>query len=112
MKRLMKGFLVILFVMVATNAKAQLISYSQWERSPQLFREAYIVGAFDSLIAFANFGVGDHYFECIKQSKMTGVQMAENVRNFASSRPEYHAGGMEVILINYLIGVCGKPPVQ
>ena len=104
------------FLLSATNATAQLISYSQWESFPQSFREAYIIGAFDTLTTVTvdqkATDVANHYFECIKRSKMTGVQMAENVRVFGSAQPEYHAGSVQQVLLNYLISVCGNPSVQ
>jgi hypothetical protein len=103
-------------LMLATSATAQLISYSQWESSSQTFREAYIAGAFDTLTTVTvdqkSTDVANHYFECIKQSKMTGVQMAENVRVFGSTRSEYHAGSVQQVLLNYLISVCGRPSAQ
>ena len=77
-----------------------------------MFRTAYIEGAFDSLTRFVgakDANVAAQYAKCITAAKMTGNQLAENVRKFASTRPELQAGTVQAALVSYLNGVCGKP---
>ncbi len=78
---------------LGTNAEAEFVTFAQWVGAPNVFRTAYIEGAFDSLTrlvgAQKDANVATHYSEV---QKMTGNQLAENVRKFASRRPELHAG--------------------
>ena len=77
-------------------------------------RAAYIAGAVDSIITVVD-GDDDaktslHYSECLLGSKLTSAQVAENILRFAESRPDLHAGPVQVALLQYLIAVCGARP--
>jgi len=81
---------------------------------PSFPRAAYISGLYDALTSFAkddeDAKVGTHYRNCISRSKMTNVQLADNVRAFTSVRPKNQTAGVGGALIDYLIELCGKPP--
>ena len=92
---------------------AEFVTFAQWVGAPNVFRTPYIEGAFDSLTRFVvaqkDANVATHYAKCMSAGKMTGDQLAENVRKFASRRPELHAGTVQAALVSYLNSMCGKP---
>ena len=99
--------------MLGTNAEAEFVTFAQWVGGPNVFRTAYIEGAFDSLTRFVgapkHANVATHYAKCMSAATMTGDQLAENVRKFASRRPELHGGTVQAALVSYLNSMCGKP---
>ena len=105
--------LVLGLLMLGTNAEAEFVTFAQWVGAPNVLRTAYIEGAFDSLTRFVgaqkDANVATHYAKCMSAAKMTGDQLAENVRKFASRRPELHAGTVQAALVSYLNSMCGKP---
>ena len=100
------------FLILAMNAEAEFYTYSEWERASPTARAIYMAGAFDSLVTIATKeGIVSavHYQTCMEGSHMTNTQLAENVRIFASTRPELHARAAVSALLAYLISVCGLP---
>lgn len=102
-------------LMAATGpTHAVFYTYSQWDALPANPRAAYMSGFYDALISFAkdeeDAKVGTHYQSCISKSKMTNIQLSDNVRAFASTRPSHQTSGVGGALIGYLIELCGRPP--
>ena len=99
-------------ILTVLPAKAHFYTYLQWDRLPPNSRGAYIAGAFDVLTipfdAVSTFP--EHYGNCIGKTEMTNMQLAENVRSFASARPEYQRNTVLNALVNYLIELCGRAP--
>ena len=109
------GLVVLAFVVWPNVAEAVYLTYSQWEAMPPFGRDAYIAGAFDSLVeisASSNDNYQKHYNSCLVRQQMTNGQLADNVRAYAASRPELQTGGVVGAMLNYLIALCGKPPSQ
>lgn len=103
------------FVMTAQSAvSANYFNYAQWDRMSLNDRAAYIAGSFDTLITVGAAGTAkamDHYEACMNRAGLTNVQLAENVRLFAASRPAMHGGPLQVALVSYLVELCGKAPL-
>jgi hypothetical protein len=105
---------VSLMATTAANANSYLwINYSQWERLPKDMRTAYVAGAFDTLAGVASderqMKISTHYSECMSKSGMELDELATHVLTFAQTRPDLQGGTVQGVLINYLIGLCGKP---
>jgi hypothetical protein len=105
--------LVCGFLLVAKSAFAQFLTYSEWDQLNPNSRAAYMMGAFDSLTTIVSDQRGaaaaKHYTACIADSHMTQFQLAENVRTYASTRPEEHTKMAVVVMLGYLIAACGRP---
>jgi len=103
--------LVFLFLFFAPYlAEAQYFNYLQWSVLPPIPRAAYIAGVFDSLTGYsANDVESKHYFICIERAAMKNTQLAENVVQFASTRPALQTSSVQKVLLQYLIAACGKP---
>ena len=72
----------------------------------------YIAGLFDGMVSFVtpeSLGMAAHYRQCLGNAKMNNSQLAENVRVYASTRPNLQQD-VSGALINYVIQLCGKPP--
>ena len=103
-----------LMLAIGTTAHAEYFTYSDWSQQPANFRAAYIAGLYDGLITLAETDAdatgGAHYQACVAQAKIRNTQLAENTLLFGAARPDLRSGGVGVVLINYLIQLCGKPP--
>ena len=77
---------------------------------PEQGRIAYVAGAYDSLVTFAETDqVGMHYENCLVRARMTNSALTANVLNFAKDRPALQTGPVQGALIAYLIAACGAP---
>jgi hypothetical protein len=96
------------------EAKANFFTYSEWAALPADLRGIYISGAYDSLISYADTERGAawsrFYATCVRKTKMSNEQLADNVMRFASARPKFQAHTVQHALVNYLIELCGQPP--
>ena len=103
--------LALLFLLLAPYpAEAQYFNYLQWSELPPIPRAAYIAGVFDSLTGYsANDVESEHYFACIERVAMKNIQLADNVIQFASTRPALQTSSVQKALLQYLIAACGKP---
>jgi hypothetical protein len=113
----MRGFFflaMVILLSVASPAMANFVTYAQWRAAPSIWREAYVAGAFDSLISYSPNGSKDtfmdHYSTCLANSQMTNEQLAINLSTFADSKPELQAKPVQAGLIQYLLALCGPPP--
>lgn len=112
----MKGRAIILAALLVSAAPANAVyfTYSQWESLPASMRAAYIAGMYDALTSFSDNDEGAayarHYQACVSTAKMSTGQMAENVRIFASSRPELQGPSVGGAFIKYLVSLCGSQP--
>jgi hypothetical protein len=52
-----------------------------------------------------------HYGDCVGDTKMTDVQLANNLATFVDARPELQGGTVQEGLLKYLIALCGDPRV-
>ena len=109
----MKGAAIIALLFSTVPASALYITYSQWVGLPPGERSRYMAGAFDSLVSIADDDRGRsisvHYEQCVARAKMTDRQLADNVIQFAVSRPGLHVGTVQSALIEYLVTACGLP---
>jgi hypothetical protein len=90
---------------------AGFYKYSLWEAMPVGARAAYIAGAYDSFVTFAQTEedqtMSVHYINCVRQSKMNIHQLADNVIAFAKTRPEMQAWPLQIPMASYLNALCG-----
>ncbi len=102
-----------MLIMLAT-AQGAFYSYAQWERLSEEPQAAYIAGAFDSLIIYADDdarrSLSRHYSGCLGRSHMNNGQLATNVRSYAATRPELQADSVQYALAQYLQALCGELP--
>lgn len=100
-------------VALASPTTADFFTYSRWAALPPAERYKYIEGAFDSLIAFSvipgDASFAQFYAGCLDRAQMSGSQLAENIRTFASTRPQLQGGGTAVPMMQYLVALCGSP---
>jgi len=98
---------------VSSAAQSNYFTYQQWLAMPEPGRVAYLAGAYDSLLTFAeDEQVTSHYSRCLNMAQMTNFQLAANVLSFAKDRPALQTGSVQGALINYLIAACGKLPTK
>jgi hypothetical protein len=115
MMRIAAGVLTAL--LASSAAHSNYVTYQTWITMPEPVREAYIAGAYDSL---ENVGEDTeqmrrtrmHYASCLATAKMTSLQLAANVLDFAKDKPELHNALVQRALVNYLIAACGEPPTK
>jgi hypothetical protein len=111
----MKRLIAMAFICLSpVPAGAGFYTYSQWEALTPNGRANYMAGAFDALTTFifdeAGTRMAQHYLSCVSKTKMNNGQLAENVRIFASSRPEVQALPPQAALLQYLVQLCGRAP--
>ena len=133
-----RGICLVVFLLFCSVARAEdfsfiWLTYAQWERLSADDRAAYLAGAFDSLTGFGNGGAGRvadafdslmgfanadagrkvavHYSKCMRNAGMSLGQFSEKVLAFGLSRPDLQGTTVQRVLINYLIGLCGTPPL-
>jgi hypothetical protein len=113
----LRVILVLVFQLATiTMSPAQFVNFSQWSNESASERTAYIAGAFDSLLVFANdeedAHASYHYQQCVLGGKMTSRQLAENVLRFGQSRPSLRTGSVQAVLMKYLTETCEVPAQQ
>jgi hypothetical protein len=95
-------------------ASAGFFTYSEWAALPPAPRSAYAAGVFDALTTFVSHdedqAIGAHYRDCLARSKMTIMQLADNVYSFGSSHPELQGRSAPGVIGGYLFQLCGAPP--
>lgn len=105
---------VLLLLMPAPAALANFFSYAQWTALSAAPRAAYIAGSFDAVVNVAandaDAVTSRHYSRCIESAKMNSMQLAENIMQFASTRPALQTGNVQNAMVGYLVEACGKPP--
>jgi hypothetical protein len=100
----------LIALMVSSAAQSNYFTYQTWLAMPESSRVAYVSGAFDSLVSFAETEqVAMHYVKCIDTVKMTNSQLTANMLNFAKDKPELHTGLVQRALLKYLVAACGEP---
>ena len=113
-KPVITRIIAVLLRLMPVPALANFLSYSQWTAMPAEPRAAYIAGSFDALVSVVDSAAGiesrQHYTRCIENAKMSNRQLAENIMQFASTRPALQTGNVPTAMIGYLIEACGKPP--
>ena len=111
--RIIAVLLLLLFAPVPAMARI-FYTYAQWAALPADARAFYVAGNFDALITYAvNEGqarMGHHYSQCIEQSGMNSLQLAESILRFGSTRPALQTGDVTHAMGIYLVESCGKPP--
>ena len=100
----------LIALLVSSAAQSNYFTYQTWLAMPESSRVAYVSGAFDSLVSFAETEqVAMHYVKCIDTVKMTNSQLTANMLNFAKDKPELHTGLVQRALLKYLVAACGEP---
>ena len=100
----------LIALLVSSAAQSNYFTYQTWLAMPESSRIAYVSGAFDSLVSFAETEqVAMHYVKCIDTVKMTNSQLTANMLNFAKDKPELHTGLVQRALLKYLAAACGEP---
>ena len=80
---------------------------------PTSLRERYIAGTFDALSTVSvpeNAAVSMRYNECIAKIGMSSGQLAENMKGYAGPQPDLQTKPVPIVLMHYLISLCGRPP--
>jgi hypothetical protein len=107
---------VLIALLVSSAAQSRYLTFQTWSAASETFRVAYIAGAYDSLVIFAEGEqeerISAHYERCIGAAKMQNGQLAANVLNFAKDKPELHTGSVQGALLQYLIAACGVLPTK
>jgi hypothetical protein len=103
----------LIALLVSSAAQSNYFTYQSWLAMSESSRVAYLSGAFDSLVSFAETEqIAMHYGKCIDAAKMTNFQLTANMLNFAKDKPELHTGLVQRALLKYLIAACGEPPTK
>ena len=103
----------LIALLVSSAAQSNYFTYQSWLAMSESSRVAYLSGAFDSLVSFAETEqIAVHYGKCIDAAKMTNFQLTANMLNFAKDKPELHTGLVQRALLKYLIAACGEPPTK
>jgi hypothetical protein len=94
------------------SARAQYVTYSEWEALSDINRAMYVGGAYDTLVSTIKPGekYQRHYSQCVTGAKMTLSQLSQNVRTYGSTHPKYQGMALSGALIGYLIELCGQAP--
>jgi hypothetical protein len=107
---------VTALLLAALPSKAAYLGYGDWTSLPAAERAGYIAGAFDEFTTIvavtgdrAIAELANRYQGCIGRTRMTHVQLAENVRTFGDTKPELQMLPMPVALMQYLALTCGSP---
>jgi hypothetical protein len=113
MRLLIHAVATIVVIALASPASATFYTYAQWSALPEYGRAMYIAGLYDGLVSIfrpEDHWIASHYRQCIGDAKMTNGQLAENIRAYASARPNLQGQPVTGAFIAYLIQLCGKPP--
>lgn len=105
----MRGALVAIGLLAAGPASADFYSYQEWARLSKGARATYIAGAYDMMNGFITDQTKDdldRWDACLGRSKMTNGQLAENLFNFVSAKPELQTGSVRVALWAYFRSAC------
>lgn len=90
-----------------------LLTYAEWELLPERLRTLYMSSAFNILIYWSpnqNTRKSHHYYKCVSDARMTSSQLAQNVKDYASGRPELGRSVADRVLLQYLSTLCGPIP--
>ena len=112
MRVLIHAVATIATIVLVSPASASFYTYAEWAALSEAGRSTYIAGLFDGMVNFVThetLGMAEHYRQCLGNAKMNNSQLAENVRVYASTRPNLQQA-VSGALINYVIQLCGKPP--
>jgi hypothetical protein len=88
-------------------------TFSQWTRSHDEDRVAYISGLLDTFAMAATEPAqktARHYNQCITRSRLTRRQLANYLREYGRARPQMQANSVQDAMNNYLNELCGQPP--
>ena len=111
--KFMFAFAGTVLLLATIPARAAYVSYSDWTSWPEMDRAIYIAGAFDQLTTIVGPASGqsyaDRYQTCLTRDRTTNVQLAQNVRMFASARADLQGVPVPVALMQYLAFTCGSP---
>jgi hypothetical protein len=112
MRVLIHAVATIATIVLVSPASADFYTYAEWAALSEAGRSTYIAGLFDGMVTFVTpetRWAAAHYRQCLGNAKMNNSQLAENVRVYASTRPNLQQD-VSGALINYVIQLCGKPP--
>jgi hypothetical protein len=114
MRLLIHAVATIVVMALASPASATFYTYAEWAALSEYGRFMYISGLYDGLPSFVSheddMSMISHYRQCIANARMTNGQLAENIRVYASSRPNLQAKPVSSAFIAYLIQLCTMPP--
>jgi hypothetical protein len=109
----LRAVIGLIALLVSSAAQSNYFTYQSWLAMSESSRVAYVSGAFDSLVSFAETDqVAMHYGKCIDTAKMTNSALTTNVLNFAKDKPKLHTGLVQAALLQYLNAACGQPPTK
>jgi hypothetical protein len=104
--------LLLLLSITSAHAQALFLAYRQWEQMPTSLGEMYVAGAFDTLSIVTTpeqVSIAKHYNECVAKAGLSLHQLAENVKEYADTKPELQDKPTPGVLLRYLISLCGAP---
>ena len=80
----------LIALLVSSAAQSNYFTYQTWLAMPESSRVAYVSGAFDSLVSFAETEqVAMHYVKGIDTVKMTNSQLTANMLNSPRTNPSF-----------------------
>ena len=103
----------VLAILWSANADAEYLTYSEWASLPSAARAFYVSGAFDALTGVVNSPTEKyqkHYVDCVRDRRIENVQLAENLLEYGTARPDIQRRGVVGALIIFLINWCGPVP--
>src|SRR3954452_142672 len=108
--------LILTSIMFSYEASSDFFSYATWAALPAHSRSLYIAGLIDGLMdgpilvpSPSSVAIARHFYSCLSKANLTNNQLAENVLDYARSRPQFHGGLVVFPMIDYLKEVCGPP---
>jgi hypothetical protein len=110
---------VLIALLVSSTAQAGFETYQSWLALPELERNAYMSGAYDSIDTVLRVDIdaqadrdAEHYHHCLSAARITVRQLAANVMAFASDKLWLYILPPKYALIDYLKSACGAPPTK
>ena len=110
-------FIITALLLSTIPARAQnvYLNYGQWEQMPPALREMYVAGAFDAVSTVTvheGISAARYYNECISKAGLTTGQLAENMKEYADTKPDLQHKPVPIALMYYLVSLCGTPTAQ
>ena len=110
-------FVTIVLLLSTTQSYGQTVylKYSEWAQKPIGLREMYIAEAFDELSTITvreGAPIAKFYNECVAKAGLTSGQLAQNMQEYADTRPDLQDKPTPGVLQRYLISLCGLPAAR
>jgi hypothetical protein len=104
------------FLVCIATGKADYFNFEQWKALSPDLQAVYIAAVADALVNYDDPMSPTAarrvfwYDGCIRKVHMTSGQLADDVRNFATTRAYLPETSVRSVLVQYLTSACGPPP--